>query len=985
MQTNALPKAVSRVFVALDGIGAQGLVPSQYSQYVNYLTSSGHSFSVKRGKVDISTSVDSLTFSIRKLGFLYDIPEDPVASIPQSYLGGLVNAEIQLKGENASETGHYSSIQITGGLAWASDLIGTKSQKYVVSKTDELDVNISLVGDVSVDSLAKWKVRLSSASASYTYQDKTASLELAGDIRIGRKNFGADITSLVLGYSSNSSGSWKASVGLLPTGDGIEADIEEDGVLIARVRSDSSTNTLIEVSPSLLAQYSINDDYAKQFLDGIAIDLGAADDSIKQLLDDRLSGLAIDANEINQLLDDRIAGLAIDDSTIKQFLDDRVSGLEAIDANYIKQLLDARTIGLAGTVISDITATLGRQYTDLKPSLGALINGSKRTYDIESELQRFLRLKTVDIRLISDAPTDITINSDKVDENVAIGYVIGKLETVDPDAEDAFTYSLVAGDGDDDNADFEIIDGELRIKSSPDYEVKSAYNVRIQSKDYRGLTVEEKVQLFVEDVNEAPTDLQALTPSFKENIRKNSVVSGFISTDPDAADSFTYSLVSGEGDVDNAGFELIGGSLRIKSSPDFEKKSSYSIRVQSKDLLGLTFEKQILLQVLDVNESTDSSESPDPVPPEQPAKPVDKTPEPEDQTPADSASAAANIQPTDDDGDGLREVVTAADGTSVDGNRDGIPDVQQAQVAGLRLINDGANGSDYGALVVNNDVRLQSVSLILSAADGSIPVSTRSGGTLVVNTPNGVANAFAGFLSFVVTDVTPGGSTEATINFPAGLQAGSDNAYVRFNYSTNRFEEYVDSSGNRLYSFVDSDGDGLIDAVKLTLIDGDPSWDGDGSVNGTIVDPGYLAVGQRDFIGTKRKDALTGNILGNVIRGRKNRDRILGGLGADLLIGGKDKDRYFYASADDSKADGAHDTVRFAKGDHFVFSSFDGNATKDGRQPLSFIGKHAFTGEPGELRAVRSLLEADINGDRQADFAVSLRKHFLVTQSDLIL
>jgi hypothetical protein len=75
-----------------------------------------------------------------------------------------------------------------------------------------------------------------------------------------------------------------------------------------------------------------------------------------------------------------------------------------------------------------------------------------------------------------------------------------------------------------------------------------------------------------------------------------------------------------------------------------------------------------------------------------------------DTTPADPAPAGTNIQTTDDDGDGLREVITAADGVTVDGNRDGVPDIQQTEVAGLRLINDGAAGSDYGALVVNPGV-----------------------------------------------------------------------------------------------------------------------------------------------------------------------------------------------------------------------------------------------------------------------------------------
>ena len=355
-----------------------------------------------------------------------------------------------------------------------------------------------------------------------------------------------------------------------------------------------------------------------------------------------------------------------------------------------------------------------------------------------------------------------------------------------------------------------------------------------------------------------------------------------------------------------------------------------------------------------------------------------------DTTPADPAPAGTNIQTTDADGDGLREVITASDGSTVDGNRDGIPDVQQSEVAGLRLINDGAVGSDYGALVVSPDVRLSAVTLTTPATDGTIPVTARGGGTVVATSPEGITNAFAGVVSFNVGGLTPGGTTEATITFPSGLPADSGNAYVRFNYSTNRFEEYVDAAGNPLYSFVDSDGNGVFDAVKLTLVDGDPNWDGDGAANGTVVDPGFLAVGEHEFSGTKRKDTLTGNLLANKINGKASNDWLQGGLGADVLVGGKGKDRYAYTNAEESTAS-QRDTVRLGKGDRFVFSTFDGVLTTDGQQKLTFIGRKSFSGAAGELRATRSVLEADLNGDRLADFAVNLRGNTLIGNSNLVL
>lgn len=106
------------------------------------------------------------------------------------------------------------------------------------------------------------------------------------------------------------------------------------------------------------------------------------------------------------------------------------------------------------------------------------------------------------------------------------------------------------------------------------------------------------------------------------------------------------------------------------------------------------------------------------------------------------------------------------------------------------------------------------------------------------------------------------------IAFPSGLAVGSGSAYVRFNYATNRFEEYLDPAGNRLYSFIDSDGDWVFDGVNLTLTDGDPNWDGDGQANGTVVDPGSLGSGELSFTGSKQRDTITGNLLANTINGK---------------------------------------------------------------------------------------------------------------------
>ena len=104
------------------------------------------------------------------------------------------------------------------------------------------------------------------------------------------------------------------------------------------------------------------------------------------------------------------------------------------------------------------------------------------------------------------------------------------------------------------------------------------------------------------DVNEAPTDLVLSIATFNENIPAGSAVASLSTIDPEASNTFTYSLVSGNDYTDSNFFTLNGDQLKINSSPDFERKSSYTIRVRTTDQGGLSFEKDLFLNVQDMEE-----------------------------------------------------------------------------------------------------------------------------------------------------------------------------------------------------------------------------------------------------------------------------------------------------------------------------------------------------------------------------------------------
>ena len=99
--------------------------------------------------------------------------------------------------------------------------------------------------------------------------------------------------------------------------------------------------------------------------------------------------------------------------------------------------------------------------------------------------------------------------------------------------------------------------------------------------------------------NEAPTDISLSNSSVAENQPVDTAVGDFSTTDPDTGNTFTYTLMAGTGDTDNASFNISGDSLRTSEVFDYDTKNSYSIRVRSADQGGLYFEKAFTITVID--------------------------------------------------------------------------------------------------------------------------------------------------------------------------------------------------------------------------------------------------------------------------------------------------------------------------------------------------------------------------------------------------
>lgn len=205
-------------------------------------------------------------------------------------------------------------------------------------------------------------------------------------------------------------------------------------------------------------------------------------------------------------------------------------------------------------------------------------------------------------------PTDITISTTSFNENIASGTQIATLAATDADLDGSYVFSFALGDGtnDADNSSFTINNNILESNQPFDFESKASYNIYLRVTDgaYDFLKA---FTLTVNDLNDlAPTDISLSTNTFSEDISSGSIIAALSATDSDSTEvnSFTYSLISGDGlnDTDNSSFVVSGTSLISSGTFDYETKSSLNINLQVNDGVQ-TFDKTFALTVTNVNDA----------------------------------------------------------------------------------------------------------------------------------------------------------------------------------------------------------------------------------------------------------------------------------------------------------------------------------------------------------------------------------------------
>lgn len=186
-----------------------------------------------------------------------------------------------------------------------------------------------------------------------------------------------------------------------------------------------------------------------------------------------------------------------------------------------------------------------------------------------------------------------------VAENASAGSAVGTVSATDPDAGDTLSYAITAGNG---GGEFAINSGTGAITTAAvlNYEAASQYVLTVTVTDGGGLTDTATITVNVNNVNEAPSANNA-SGSVAEDASIGTSIATVTASDPDAGDSVSYAITSGN----------TGGAFAINSSTgevttaaalDYETTASYSLTVTVTDGGGLTDTATVSVTVTDVYE-----------------------------------------------------------------------------------------------------------------------------------------------------------------------------------------------------------------------------------------------------------------------------------------------------------------------------------------------------------------------------------------------
>lgn len=163
---------------------------------------------------------------------------------------------------------------------------------------------------------------------------------------------------------------------------------------------------------------------------------------------------------------------------------------------------------------------------------------------------------------------------------------------------------------------------------------------------------------------------------------------------------------------------------------------------------------------------------------------------------------------------------------------------------------------------------------------------------------------------------------------------------------------------------------------------------GGNSLHGSAGNDTLVGLAGNDSLrGGEGNDSLVGGGGSDFLDGGKGQDKLEGGAGKDVLLGGTGADRFVFRALSESPRT-QRDEIRdfsHAQGDRIDLREIDAHTGAYGDQAFRYIGDDTFSKKPGEVRYHDGVVSGDVNGDKVADFAITITNHAALHASDFLL
>ncbi|MEQ9289543.1 MAG: Calx-beta domain-containing protein [Cyclobacteriaceae bacterium] len=225
---------------------------------------------------------------------------------------------------------------------------------------------------------------------------------------------------------------------------------------------------------------------------------------------------------------------------------------------------------------------------------------------------------TVVVTDINDTAPVVTPATFSVLDNVGLGKEVGTVEATDADTEVLTTFDWLLEPAGNEDGIF-TIDRETGVISildnqNLDADDKDQYQLSVRVSDAtsgtqpRNTSAAQIIVVNIIDTNDPPHDIILTDASDEDEIPSTidiietagpDIIVGTLSTeDVDVGDTHSYTLVEGNGAINNDFFKIEGDKLVTNALMDFEITPTLSIRVRSTDAIGESFEKVFVINVV---------------------------------------------------------------------------------------------------------------------------------------------------------------------------------------------------------------------------------------------------------------------------------------------------------------------------------------------------------------------------------------------------